>query len=280
MKTIRELSRGKRDIWQLDPRVLKTKPGWNPRDETEQLKQHIATIAASIVAVGYDAAKPLTVYQDGDDYFISDGHCRLRAVLGAIKAGTPIETVPVVLESRGINEEARVAGILTRNNGLRLEPLEQGRVYLRLQGFGWTDKKIAETSGMSISHVKQIFELMAATPEAQAMVKAGDVSATTVAAATKKHGPARAAKVIRQAVESAKSSGKSKATHRAVERVSNGIRTLEKPRPLSEIIKFFRECIAEKDAPTGTLKFMSIFLRYRDGYMSPESFAKQVGEIF
>jgi ParB-like chromosome segregation protein Spo0J len=289
MKTILELSKGRANIYNLDPRELKIKPGWNPRDETEQLQQHIETIAASIIAVGYDSSKPLTAYPDEDGYYVSDGHCRLRATLMAIKRGAEIVSVPVVLEARGTNEAARTAGLLTRNNGLRLEPLEQGRVYVRLQGFGWTDEQIAQTSGMSLSHVRQIFDLMGASPDAQKLVRSGDVAASTVATATRRHGATKAAKIVKRAVATAKASGKPKATLAAVERAaSKGDAGTEKDtdksdektnRPLSEILSFFRDTIAEKNGTATALNFLELFLRYREGDLTPENFVKKIGEI-
>lgn len=283
MKTIRELSKGKRDMWSLDPRIIQIKPGWNPRDETDQLRAHIEWITCSIISNGFHQDKPLTVYQEDDKYYLSDGHCRFRATLAAIERGAPIESVPVLLEARGVNEAGRVAAILTRNNGLRLEPLEQGRVYIRLQAFGWDDKQIAETAGVSPTHVKNIFDLMAASPEAHAMVRAGDVSATTVATATKRHGAANAEKVIKLAVKAAKSKGKGKATAAAVKRAANSGMSDEPDektnRPLSEILGFFRDTLSEKDGSPGALQFLEFFLRYRDGDLSPERFIKSIGEI-
>lgn len=284
MKTVRELSKGKRDMWSLDPRIIQVKPGWNPREENDQLEQHIDSLANLIFANGYDPTKPIAIYLEGDTYYVCDGHCRLRATLLAIKRGAPIVSIPVLTEARGVNEAGRVAAILTRNNGKRLEPLEQGRVYVRLQSFGWDDKQIAETAGVSITHVKQIFDLMAASPEAHALIKSGDVSATTVAAATKRHGAARAAKVIRRAVGNAKAGGKGKATLAAVERAANsGGADGESPektnRPLSEILGFFRDTLSEKNGSAAALQFLELFLRYRDGDLSPERFVKAIGEI-
>lgn len=278
-QSIRDLSQGNRNIWNLDPHLILMKPGWNPRDEDDRLKAHIETITASIRAIGFDQSKPLTVYLSGDGHYaISDGHCRLRAVLAAIEQGAEIATVPVVLEARGINEADRVAGILTRNSGLNLSPIEQGRVYKRLAGFGWDEKRIAATSGKPLASVRQIFDLMEAEPDTQAAVIAGEVSVTAVAGAVREHGPEKAKRVVAKAVAAAKANGKSKATTgnvRAAATSENGVPA----RTPSEVLRFFRTTVEEQDGPEGVQRLAEIILAFAAGRIGPEVMMKRLGAM-
>lgn len=278
-KSIRELAKGRIDVWPLDPRIIRMAPDFNVRDDTPELLEHIEEIARSITARGYDRTKPIVVWKDGDEgYTVSDGHCRLRASIRAIEMGAQLASIPCICEPAGSNEADRIIGMLTRNDGMHLTPLEQGKVYKRLAAFGWGEDEITAATGKSKSHVQNIFSLMEANPETHDQVIAGKVGASVVAKAVKIHGPRRAAKIINQAVESASGNGKNKATARDVESAaSDEPRT--KARPLSEIVEFFAATVREGDGPPGVQKLSADFLSYREGKISPEEFMKRLGKI-
>lgn len=274
-KNIRELSQGNRNIWNLDPRIIKIATGFNVRDEGPELDAHIETIALSIKAKGYDQSKAVTIFEGEDGYYISDGHCRLRATMLAIKLGADIKRIPVVTEARGINEADRVLGLITRNSGKNLSPLEQGRVYKRLAGFGWDEKEMAEGTGKSIGHVRQMITLMEAKPETHQQIVANKVSATAVAEAVREHGPAKAAKVVTDAI---KQSGGKRATARAVAAASSG-ETRTKERTLSQVEDFFSACIREQDVAPGVIRVAEAFMAFRMGKSTPEQFAERLAEL-
>jgi ParB family chromosome partitioning protein len=273
--SIRELSKGKRDIWQLDPRILREKAEWNCRHDRPELIEHIEMLAQSILKRGFLADKPIVVYQEDGEFFVADGHCRRLGVLRAIALGADVESVPVVTEARGANEADRVSGMLTRNSGLPLTQLEQGEIYKRLMAFGWDETRIAETSGRSVTHVKQIFDLMEADPAAHAAIVRGAVGASTVAQAVRKHGVVKASKAIAVAVQEAKVNGKSKATARDVEQVAtNGKARLSR----SEIVDFFRDVVKEDNAPACVLRMAKPILAWMEGEIADEKLVKQLAE--
>lgn len=82
---IRKLAQGNRNVWSIDPRAIIQK--WNARDDTPELLDHIDSICLSIRTKGFDPNQPITIYDDGDNWIVSDGHCRLRATTLAIKKG-------------------------------------------------------------------------------------------------------------------------------------------------------------------------------------------------
>ena len=277
-KNIRELSTGNRKVWNLDPRIIGVKPGFNGRDEGPDLDEHIATIARSIVHRGFDLSKPITIFRDGALYFVSDGHCRLRATMLAIEMGADIRSIPVITEAVGVNEADRVLGLITRNSGKNLSAVETGRVYKRLLGFGWNEKQIADSTGKSIAHVRSIFTLMEADPANHKQIAAGEISATVVTAVVREHGPAKAEKVLTRAIKQAKANGQAKATARDVRAVTANEPTT-KARPMSEIVEFFRITLVEQDGPPGVQKLASAFLEFRDGKATPERFMKRLTEL-
>lgn len=80
-----------RDLWQIDPRELKFMPGFNTRTPRPGLEAHIRALADSMKSEGYYLDKPIAVYiaREGDQEvkYVTDGHCRTKAVLLAIQEG-------------------------------------------------------------------------------------------------------------------------------------------------------------------------------------------------
>lgn len=273
---IRKLAKGNRNVWPIDPRIVVQK--WNARDDTPELLEHIDSLALSIKTKGFDPNQPITVYDDGANWVVSDGHCRLRAVLLAIKTGCDIKRIPVLTEPKGTDEAARIAAMLTRNSGKHLTQLEQGRVYKLLKGFGWTDKEIGDTSGKSVAYVKSIWDLMESHPDTKAQVIAGDVSASVVAATVRDHGPAKAKKVLDKAVHLAHANGHAKATARTVRAVIDGEDTVKSRTP-SEVVKFFADTFTEQDGPVGVQRLAKVVVDFRDGKITPEVCMKWLAEL-
>ncbi len=209
---IKDISLGRQDIFRLAPEDLHVKDGWNSREENPELDEHIDMLARSITSEG--VKDPLTVYWEDGKAFVSDGHCRRRAVLRAIELyGAEIKSVPVKTEDRYSSEADRVFSQIVRNSGKPLTPYEQGKVFKRLLALGWTEADIISKSGLSNTSVSKVLSLQAAPEPVQAMVRSGEVSAT-LAISVVRHAdePAQAVENLQAAVETAKAAGKSRAT--------------------------------------------------------------------
>ena len=77
---IKDVASGRSDLYRLDPKIIQIKEGWNSREATDpQNSNHIAELAASIREVG--VKKPLVCYMENDIVYVTDGHCRLQAVM-------------------------------------------------------------------------------------------------------------------------------------------------------------------------------------------------------
>lgn len=202
-KSVRELAMGKRDMYSYDPAFIKVRIGWNVREQTAELDAADDELFASIRDHGYDQSKALTIYRDGEDLYLTDGHRRHKAVMRARAAGVDIKSVPCLMEERGMSEPDRVAGMLTRNNGVHLTMLEQCKVAKLLINHGWNDEQIAKAAGKTVAYVRtMLLPLMEAAPETKAAVTAGHVAASTVAKAVREHGPTKGAEVVARAVRS------------------------------------------------------------------------------
>lgn len=211
---IKELASNRTDEYHIDPRLLNIKPGWNGRDfEAAENAAHIEELALSIANIG--VRKPLDVFMEDGKVFISDGECRYRATMLAIKRGADIKTVPIRNETRHTSEAERLLNQVVGNSGKTFTPLERASVFKRLIDFGWTEKEIADKSGVSSQHVRDMLQLLAAPAPVVKMIKAGKVS-PTLALTTLKKSKGNAEKTLKKAVKSATKSGKKKATARDV----------------------------------------------------------------
>ncbi len=221
MADLKSLAESRSALFNFDPRKLVVREGWNARDlQAPENRAHVEELALSIDEMG--VREPLTVVLEGEEVVVKNGHCRLAATLLAISRGAEIATVPCIAEPRGSNEADHVLSQIVRNGGKPLTPLEQGLVYKRLIGFGWTTADIAKKIGKTASHVSQALQMQEAPAEARAMVASGQVSATLAAKVIREAGPSEGVAKLKKAVDSAKAKGKVKATAKHVESEPQG----------------------------------------------------------
>lgn len=217
MANIKDIALGKSDVYRVDPRILKIKDGWNSRDFTlPDNIAHIEELAASIAENG--VRKPIEIFRDGDDFFVSDGECRLRGTMLAIERGAAVETVPVINEQKGANEVDRLLLQHIGNSGKQFSTLEKGNLFYRLVQMGVDEATLAKRIGVSAQHVRDCLQLRSAPAAVTKLIKSGDVSPTLALQTIKKtKGDGKAATAeLTKAVKTAKSGGKKKATARDV----------------------------------------------------------------
>lgn len=186
---IKDIASGRSDLYRVDPRLIQVKPDWNSRDASDPANAaHITDLAASIKAIG--VKKPLVGYMENEVVYVSDGHCRLAAVMQLIAAGVEIKNVPFMVEDRHANEADRIFSQIVHNQGKPLTGIEQAKVYKRLLDLGWSQKDIALKTGFSGGRVSQILELLTLPVALQKFITEGKASASMVLAAFKRLGDA------------------------------------------------------------------------------------------
>lgn len=214
-KSIKEIAKGRLDLYRVSPYDLNVREGWNSRDENDpENKAHIDRLAKSIAEVG--VKESLTVkYEDGK-LWLTDGHCRRAAAILAIeKYGAPQDMlVPVKTEGRDASEADMVFSQIVRNSGKPLTPFEQGKVFVRLLELGWEKDLIALKAGLSRKHVDNLIALHNTPDEVKKAVSEGKVAATLVTQVINKNrgDVEAAASDISAAIEKAAAEGKEKAT--------------------------------------------------------------------
>lgn len=183
---IKDIAEGRSDLYRVDPRKIQIKDGWNSREASDPANStHVAELAASIKEVG--VKKPLVCYMEDNVTYVTDGHCRLQAVMHLIEVGVEIKTVPVMVEDRFANEADRIFSQIVHNAGKPLTSLEQAKVFKRLVDLGWQQKDIAAKAGISGGRVSQLLELNILPVILQKYIIEGKASANMVLQTYKKH---------------------------------------------------------------------------------------------
>jgi len=183
---IKDVAAGRSDLYRLDPKIIKMHEGWNSREANDPANSnHVAELAASIREVG--VKKPLVCYMENDIVYVTDGHCRLQAVMHLIEDGVEIKTVPVMVEDRHSNEADRIFSQIVHNAGKPLTSLEQAKVFKRLVDLGWAQKDIALKAGITGGRVSQLLELNTLPVILQKYIIEGKASANMVLQTYKKH---------------------------------------------------------------------------------------------
>ena len=183
-------------------------PGFNLRDEGEDLQASIEALADYIMGGGIYPALEVRPRPAGG-VFLVDGHRRRRALLQARERGAPIEWVNVVAFVG--NDADRVARVITSAEGRELKPLEVARGYKRLAAFGMTPDEIAKRVNKTRQHVDQLLILANANTDVQQLVAAGGVSAAVAVKVARQHGE-NAGQVLQEELGKAKAAGKAKVT--------------------------------------------------------------------
>lgn len=183
---IKDIANGRSDLYRVDPNLIQIKEGWNSREANDPANStHVAELAASIREVG--VKKPLVCYMENEVVYVTDGHCRLQAVMHLIEEGVEIKTVPVMVEDRHANEADRIFSQIVHNAGKPLTSLEQAKVFKRLVGLGWAQKDIASKAGITGGRVSQLLELLILPAILQKYIIEGKASANMVLQLYKKH---------------------------------------------------------------------------------------------
>ncbi|ERP95718.1 hypothetical protein Q669_29560 [Labrenzia sp. C1B10] len=221
MASIKKIMQGRSDVYRVSPSDLSVKEGWNGRDmDDPENKAHIRQLAESIAEVGVKEA--LTIYSEGEDFFIENGHCRHAAALMAIaEFGADKDmTVPVKMSNAKATDAERILSQIILNSGKQLSPLEQGRVYERLLEAGMTSTNIGKQAGVSRVYVNDLVRLAQCPKPLTSLVREGKVSATLAIQMLKDNegDPKQALKDLKDGLKEAKRAGSEKVTRKHVKK--------------------------------------------------------------
>lgn len=183
---------------------LYVEPGFNVREIDQE---HVAEFRDAFIAGEY--IPPLAVQVTERGIKIIDGHHRYYGAIAATEAGRPI----LRIECKDFvgSDADRIAFMVTSSQGKPLSAIERGMAYRRLINQGWTNAEIAKKVKRSSSDVDLHLQLTECDERIIAMVKSGQIAATTAVAMSKEHGH-EASRVAEEKLEKAKSEGREKIT--------------------------------------------------------------------
>lgn len=200
-------------LYQVDPMLLEEEEGFNLRYyDDPKVKAHIEAFCESYMADRYVPSMMVQALADGR-IVVVEGHCRRRGVQLAISRGAKIPRVNVI-PFRG-NDAERVEVMLRSAQGLKLEPLDIARGYLRLLQMGVKPAEIATSQGKTQARVEQLLTLATASGDIHDLVRAGSVSADMAIEVVRAHGQ-QAAEILSQQLEVAKQEGRRRVTKSVV----------------------------------------------------------------
>ncbi|MDQ0317750.1 ParB/RepB/Spo0J family partition protein [Amorphus orientalis] len=219
MAGIKDIAKGRSDLFRVHTSDLHIKEGWNSRDfDDPENKEHVDKLAQSIAAVG--VKQPLTAYLEGGKLYIEDGESRFRGALRAIEEyeADPDMLLSVRMSDKEASDADRVLSQIVRNSGKPFSPLETATVYKRLKELGLSDSEIARQTGVSRVYVAQLVGLADMRDEIKDLVRKGRISATLAIETVQGCGGDEdaALKVLRDAVAAANEAGKERATAKHV----------------------------------------------------------------
>lgn len=207
---------GSKDLWLVDPTVLKIVKGFNPRVFTAKYHRRIEDYAESMLANGWYPNSVLSGYtavENGETViYITSGHTRLLSLAAANKIslesngvrGAFIAEVPVTVKTKGVSMEDLQVGLIRENVDSSLTPYEKGIVIQRLVRAGISEEEIEFRTGVKNPWLTKLLKLMAA-PNRLKMLVAHEVVTATLAIDLIEEHKSKALEVIEAALAAKKS---------------------------------------------------------------------------
>lgn len=209
-----------RDFYWMAPEKIAVMENFNVRVRDDALAAHIRQLADSMKSEGFYPDKPLAVYvaNEGEELkiYVTDGHCRLEAVMLAnseLAEGDRIVMVPVVNAPQGASLTDLTVALIGTNSGKPLNQLETAIVCSRLIRLGVKLEEIARRISKSAAYVEGLLLLAGAPKEIKDMIAAGELTATLAIEELKKHGAGAVAR-LQATLSKVKTSGGSRVTKR------------------------------------------------------------------
>jgi ParB family chromosome partitioning protein len=203
------------DLMSVSPFNITVEEGFNVRQDYGDLDG----LMKSIIANGQ--IEPVLGYkvQGSEQYVLTDGHRRFKAIQMAIEQGHDIPYVKLIKTSA--NPEDRLFQmVITGVDKKPLTPLEEAETYKRLVALGYEVKEIAARVGKSVPHVYNGLKLADAPKLVKNAVQGGSVSATTVTQIMREvKDTDDVVNILTEAINSAKGK-KGKVTKKAVQKVA------------------------------------------------------------
>lgn len=200
------------DSIRVNIRNIKIVDGFNVRTQDDELREHIASLLAALVANHPIPAIEVWVNPETGDIELVDGHCRFAAYLQYADIEPEFDNYISAVKFEGTPFQRKMR-IASSNKQLKVKPVELGRLYIQARDeLGATRQEIAKEAGMSLAHVDQMILLASkGSPEIEAAIGGGAISATEAVKLVREFGD-EAPKELERRIEVAAEQGKAKVT--------------------------------------------------------------------
>lgn len=204
------------DSIRVNIRNIKIVDGFNVRTQDDELREHIASLLAALVANLPIPAIEVWVNPETGDIELVDGHCRFAAYLQYADIEPEFDNYISAVKFEGTPFQRKMR-IASSNKQLKVKPVELGRLYIQARDeLGATRQEIAAEAGMSLAHVDQMILLASkGSPEIEAAIGEGAISATEAVKLVREFGD-EAPKELERRIEVAAEQGKGKVTAKVV----------------------------------------------------------------
>jgi ParB family transcriptional regulator, chromosome partitioning protein len=204
------------DSIRVNIRNIKIVDGFNVRTQDDELREHIASLLAALVANLPIPAIEVWVNPETGDIELVDGHCRFAAYLQYADIEPEFDNYISAVKFEGTPFQRKMR-IASSNKQLKVKPVELGRLYIQARDeLGATRQEIAAEAGMSLAHVDQMILLASkGSPEIEAAIGEGSISATEAVKLVREFGD-EAPKELERRIEVAAEQGKTKVTAKVV----------------------------------------------------------------
>jgi ParB family chromosome partitioning protein len=165
----------KTDLLLIDPRNIVVEENFNVREDYGDIKG----LAESITRSGQIEPVVVSKIRGTEQYVLTDGHRRMRAILKANEDGANIQYVKAIV-SDGDVVHRLLTMVITGADKKPLNNLEEGEAYKRLKEAGVNPKDIAARVGKSFVHVYAMLKLADAPEQIKAHIRNGEISGSTV----------------------------------------------------------------------------------------------------
>jgi|688.fasta_scaffold348395_2 ParB family chromosome partitioning protein len=165
----------KTDLLLIDPKNIVVEENFNVRSDYGD----IDGLSKSIIEVGQLEPISVSKIRGTEQYVLTDGHRRMKAILKAIEDGFEIQYVKAIVATGNL-EDRIFAMVITGIGKKPLNNLEEGEAYKRLKNYGYDVKNIASKVGKSIPHIYNMLKLADMPMRVKNYIINDEISGSTV----------------------------------------------------------------------------------------------------
>ena len=174
-ETTEALKTKKNDYYLVDAKNIVVEESFNVRTDYGD----IDGLAQSIMAVGQ--LEPVIGFKKHgtEEYVLTDGHRRFKAIQMAIEKGADIPYVKLLIGAKNI-EDRIFSMVITGVDKKTLNILEEGEAYKRLVAHGYEIKEIAAKVGKTVAHIGNLLKLADVPQKVKTAIIKEEINGSTV----------------------------------------------------------------------------------------------------